>query len=403
MIPRIRQVQIQHYKSIDRAVVNLEPFTVLVGPNGAGKSNFIDALVFVQECLARSIETAWERRGGPSIPTRQYSGKPVTFGFRFLLDLAEDITADYSFEILFENFELKVVRERCSVGSEASRSASFEVTEGKFVQEIPGIRPKLSADRLALFAASALDEFRPVYDFLTSMRYYSIEPTQLRKWQPMDSGESLKADGSNASSVLIHLEQLGQHSHDERYNRLSLLLAKAVPGIQRVTTAGGGPNREAILDFIQDIGSDEPSVFLSSEMSDGTLRILGLLLAVLQPQSSSVLLIEEPEATIHPAAVELVTQILLDAAQERQVLITTHSPDILDFKELSDQQIRAVSLEHGHTVIAPLSQASRQAIRERLYTPGELLRMNELDRDLEAAHRSSQQIDLFGEVPASSR
>jgi predicted ATPase len=399
MVPRIRQIQIRNYKSIDRAVVDLEPFTVLVGPNGAGKTNFIDALAFVQECLAISIPAACERHG--SIRTRNQSPVEVTtVGIRLLLELSSEITADYSFEIQTELFTNELVRERCTILAGTASTVGFEVARGQFIREIPGIRPKLSSDRLALFAASALDEYRPIYDFLTSMRFYSIEPAQLRKLQPQDSGEVLKAEGGNAASVLHNLHQLSETTGDERYQRLCKLLARLVPGIRSVKAATG--MLEGLIIFEQDTGNGNRSLFDPFSMSDGTLRILGLLLALYQPQPPSVLLIEEPEATIHPAAVELVTQILLDAAQERQVLITTHSPDILDFKGLSDEQIRVVSMEHGHTVVTPLAKASRQAIRDRLYTPGELLRIDELASDIEAAERLSSQIDLFGETPAPS-
>ena len=378
---------------------DLEPFTALVGPNGAGKSNFIDALAFIKECLAQSIETAWERRGGSSIPTRQ-RGEPATLGLRVLIDLAAGSTADYAFEILAEDFDFAVARESCVIRDRNGGSSGFRVANGKFVQEIPGICPRISADRLALFAASALDEFRPLYDFLTSVQYYSVEPAQLRGWQKMDSGDVLKADGSNAAAVLNHLEQLGTRSQDERYKRIGRLLATVVPGIQAISPASDGTGREAMIEFLQG-KSEKKGRRLSRlwEMSDGTLRILGLLLAIYQPQAPSVLLIEEPEATIHPAAVEVVTQILLDAAQERQVLITTHSPDILDFKEIRDDQIRVVTMERGRTIIAPMSRASRQAVREHLYTPGELLESWRVEPE---GYRSrSERIPGFGSIQRS--
>src|SRR4029077_5845885 len=178
-------------------------------------------------------------------------------------------------------------------------------------------------------------------------------------------------------------------------------LATVVPGIQAISPASDGTGREAMIEFLQKVGEERPTAFASLEMSDGTLRILGLLLAIYQPQAPSVLLIEEPEATIHPAAVEVVTQILLDASQERQVLITTHSPDILDFKEIRDDQIRVVTMEQGRTIIAPMSKASRQAIREHLYTPGELLRAGELGQDVETAKRATESLEIFAN-PTSS-
>lgn len=402
MISRIRQIQIQNYKSIERAIVDLDPFTVFVGPNGAGKSNFIDALAFVQDCVSQSIETAWGRRGGAEIPTRQQENS-VLVGFRLLFDLSEQIRVDYAFEILVQGVALTVNHERCLIhGSEAGTTA-YEVTQGRFVQEIPGIRPLLSADRLALLAASAATEFRPVYEFLTSIRRYSIDPMQLRQWQKLDSGEVLKTDGSNAASVLSHLYKLSKQDQDEedRYRRLCCLLAKVVPGLLAVEPVSDGTGRDVIIQFLQELEGHEPETFSSQEMSDGALRTLGLLLALYQPHHPSVLLIEEPEANIHPAMAEVLIQVLLDAAHDQQVLITTHSPDLLDFKELSSQQIRVVSHGRGRTVIAPMALSSRQAVVDRLYTPGELLRINELDQDVDEAERASRKTELFGDAPLS--
>jgi predicted ATPase len=402
MIPRIRQVQIQNYRSFERAVVDLEPFTVLVGPNGAGKSNFIDALAFVQECVSQSIEAAWGRHGGAEIPTRQQENS-VPVGFRLLFDLSERIRVDYAFEILIQGVALTVNHERCVIhGSEAGTTA-YEVAQGRFVQEIPGIRPLLSADRLALSAASAAPEFRPVYEFLASIRRYSIDPLQLRQWQKLDSGEVLKPDGSNAASVLSHLYKLSKQDQDEedRYRRLCSLLAHVVPGLLAVEPVSDGRGSDVILQFLQKLEGYEPETFSSQVMSDGTLRTLGLLLALYQPHHPSVLLIEEPEASIHPAMAEVLTEVLLDAAYDQQVLITTHSPDLLDLKELSSQQIRVVSRGRGRTVIAPMSQGSREAVVDRLYTPGELLRINELDQDVAEGDRAAGRLDLFGDAPLS--
>ncbi len=131
-------------------------------------------------------------------------------------------------------------------------------------------------------------------------------------------------------------------------------------------------------------------------MSDGTLRVLGLLLATFQVGELSLLGIEEPEATVHPAVAELLTEVLMDAARDRQVLITTHSPDLLDFKALDDRQIRAVIMNDGRTLIAPVDAVTRQAIREHLYTPGELLRNGELQGDVESAREAARNLNLFG-------
>lgn len=394
MIPRLRQVQIKNYKNLGRVVVDLEPFTLLVGPNGAGKSNFVDALAFVQESLAHSPGRALKDRGGSRIVSQWE--REEGFGLRFRIDLAGESRADYAIEIEWLQDEYRIARERCVVWEGDRERGSFEVAGGRFVREIPGVRAQIPQDRLALLTASATEEFRPVYDFLTSMRFYDIDPEPLGLLQRADSGESLEADGSNAAAILRRIEEQEPH----RYERVCELLGLATGGIQKVRTV---EERERIaLEFHQDIGLASPGLFYGWEMSEGTLRLLALLLAVYQPANSSVIAIEEPEATVHPAMAEAVLQILLDASQDRQLLITTHSPDILDAKELSDEQIRTVTAHHGRTVISPLSRASRRAIRERLYTPGELLRADELGQDIQAAEEAAAQLDLFGELAAGA-
>jgi hypothetical protein len=85
---------------------------------------------------------------------------------------------------------------------------------------------------LALYAASATEEFRPVYDFLTAMRFYSVVPTRLRELQDPDPGLILKRDGSNAAAVLKHLTE--DKAQGQRYERLCSLLSKAVEGLRGV-------------------------------------------------------------------------------------------------------------------------------------------------------------------------
>jgi predicted ATPase len=404
MIPRIRQIQISHYKSLDRAVVDLEPFTALVGLNGAGKSNFLDALTFVRDCLSlSSIGMACGLHGGPDLFSRWRS--PQTngrLGIRLIIDLADGSSADYAFQI--ERVELsryQVVQEKCFMSRAGRPHTSFEVLGGKFLKEVPGIRPQLSSDRLALSAISAANEFKPLFDFLVEIRFYSIQPDAL-DWLGSEPSDSLDVTGKNAVAVLKTL----QDKDPEVHARIERLMAQAVAGIKGVAARElfqQHPTEFSMfsLDFSIDVGGENPVTLNARSMSAGTLRILGILLAIYQPKRPTILVIEEPEATIHPAAAEVITQVLVDAAQDRQVLITTHSPDLLDFKEIRDDQIRVVTMGQGRTIIAPMSKASRQAVREHLYTPGELLRVGELGQDIEEAQRASEGLEIFA-PPASS-
>jgi predicted ATPase len=391
--PGIRQIHIRNYKSIGKASVEVPPLCILVGPNGAGKSNFVDALSFVHDCVADSVDLAFNRRGGIAAVRRKSGGHPTHVGIRLVIDLGGGRVADYSFEVAAETGErFYIAHERCAISGLLDQPAEFEVKEGEFVRGIPGLRPRIAPDRLVLFAASAAEEFRPLFDFISGMRFYSIVPVRLRETQEPDPGSYLKRDGSNAAAILKRI----QEEKPETYERICRLLAKAVPGIERVEYRAVGKGET--LEFKQKVGAQHPWTFDALNMSDGTLRMLGLLLAVFQPGPVSAIAVEEPEATVNPAIADLLVEVLHDAAQERQVIMTTHSPDLLDNEMFDDTDLRVVTTHQHATVIAPLAEVSREAVREHLYTTGELLRVDELEPDIEKADRLASQLALFGPV-----
>ena len=205
-------------------------------------------------------------------------------------------------------------------------------------------------------------------------------------------------DGSNLASVL---GQLAQHSPSTK-QRIEEYLSKVVPGLSSVDVKQVGPKET--LEFRQQVGAKEqPWRFLASSMSDGTLRALGVLVALFQssngrPHHVPFVGIEEPEVALHPAAAGILRDCLRDASRTTQVIVTSHSPDLLDDPEIPDDWILPVVSEQGVTRIAPLDEAGRTAIRDRLYTPGELLRMNQLTPVLESVqYATSVQSELSGE------
>ena len=117
-------------------------------------------------------------------------------------------------------------------------------------------------------------------------------------------------------------------------------------------------------------------------MSHGTLRALGILLAVFQAASARpgrlpplLIGLEEPEMALHPAAASiLVLFALREGARYCQILVTSHSPDLLDNADIPAEELLAVDNHHGLTRIGPIDQPGREALRNRLFTPGELLR-----------------------------
>jgi len=323
------------------------------------------------------------------------SGPLNRIGIGLTLALEGEARADYALEIAGKPTEgFRVAHERCIVQPPTGPAYRFEIGNGEFSQPIPRLRPRVAPDRLALYAASATEEFRPVFDFLTSMHSYAIVPERLRELQKPDSAQFLESDGGNAAAVLKRVQEQQWGNNHQRLCYLLSLIAEDIIGVEHQSV---GPMET--IRFIQDVGSEHPWHFDAVNMSDGILRMLGLLLAAYQPGEVSVLAIEEPEATIHPAAAEVVIEVLIHAANKRQVLISTHSPDLLDFKELTDQQLRVVTKQQGRTLIAPVSSVGAAAIRERVFTSGKLLREDELEADPESARKAAEEVAIFGLPP----
>jgi predicted ATPase len=141
------------------------------------------------------------------------------------------------------------------------------------------------------------------------------------------------------------------------------------------------------LEFRQELGDGHPAKFFAQSMSDGTLRALGVLTAAFQQSAvgidPAVVGIEEPEAAVHPAAAAVLREALAEASESRQLLVTTHSPDLLDDPDLDPLAILAVDSQHGATRVARPDRAGLSALRDRLYTAGELLRLGQLIPDLQ--------------------
>ena len=99
--------------------------------------------------------------------------------------------------------------------------------------------------------------------------------------------------------------------------------------------------------------------------------------------------IEEPEIALHPAASGVLLDSLREASRNTQVLVTSHSPDLLDDKDVPAEWIMMVNAPQEVTTIAPVDEAGRSAIKGRLYTAGELLRLNALQPETRSRRRAT--------------
>jgi predicted ATPase len=398
----LKRVVLHNYKSIALCSVRLGALTFLVGPNGAGKSNFLDALRLVTESLNTSLEHALRERGGINEVRRRSSGHPTHFGIRLEFVLSEGMAGWFSFRVgALPKGQFEVQQEECHVlGSILGSENFYSVERGDLKDSSEKVMPPVLSDRLYLVAAAGLPAFRPVYDALSRMGFYKLNPDEIRELQPSDAGELLRRDGGNLASVLNVMARERPAAHKQVVDFLS----KVVPGVQGVTVKHLG--KKETLEFRQVVGTNEaPWRFPAENMSDGTLRALGILTALYQSFDGSgrrvpFIGIEEPEVAVHPSAAGILRDALQSAATTVQIVVTSHSPDLLDDKSVRDDWILGVANEKGETKIGPIDEAGRSAIRDRLFTAGELLRLNQLTPDSQQiAKIPAAQLELFGAGP----
>ena len=377
--PTLQRLLLRSFRSVPSAVIEFDNPTLLVGQNGAGKSNVVDAFAFLAELMSSPLSAAFDRRGGIAAVRNRRPGQshPPNIGFRVDLLSPDENTkeATYAFELrAMKNYGFEIVREQCVVtGRDGFTRWWFDRRRRTdFKSNVESLVPALEPEALALPLIGGDPRFRPVVKFLSDMRVHRIEPFVLREMQEPDSGQRLNANGSNVASVLREIQR------DSRPSRLQIiaLLEHIVPNTIDVRPKAHG--NKLALEFTQEWSDSKRIRFEAYNMSDGTLRALGLLAAVFQPMRPTVLVIEEPEATIHPGALDAVLDILQHAAAFMQVVVTTHSPDLLDAKWVKDSFLKIVSSEDGATRVSPVSLEVRTALHNHLMGAGELLRANAL-------------------------
>lgn len=399
--PFIQRVVLRNYKSIGYCDVPLRSLTYLVGHNGAGKSNFMDALHFVRDALGSSLDSALNERGGLNEVRRRSGGHPNHFAIRIDFTLPDKRMGHYIFSIgALANGGYEVQKEECVV-SGIGKGPFFRIAKGKLKDSSEQTFPSVTADRLALVAVSGLTAFRPVFDALTAMGFYNLNPRLMRELQKPQDGRLLRSAGENIASVVGHLER----GSGRQMTMIQEYLRSVAPMVHGVERKPIGPMET--IEFRQDMaGAKHPWRFLAQNMSDGTLRALGVLTALLQGNvdySPTLIGIEEPETALHPAASSALREALVRASATTQVLVTSHSPDLLDDRSIDADAVLAVVSDGGETKIAPLDHASRKVMREHLFSAGELLRMDQLAPDSESIEQQERAAnsDLFSEMPST--
>lgn len=368
-----RRLTIRNFRSIEDATVELGKFTVVVGPNGSGKSNFVDALVFLRD-LAKDAEQAVAQRGGFGSVLRRGSGRPHLQVDALLSANGNAADKDHlSYRMVARNgtsTDWRFHREHITVVTKGEAAVEVErLPSGGSIQRSSGesffeLDPRASVLALARQHSLIPAKYRsPLLD----VRRYRLDPEAMRLPKPHTEDSILHENGDNLATVVGQLRAAGE------LGSTIDVMRRVIPGLVDVRSIDAGGHD--VLEFEQKLGSGVHR-FPARAMSEGSLRALGVVIAAQQVRKGQLLVIEEPEANVHPGAAALVYDVLQEASRRGDVLITTHSPDLLDAAK--DETILVCNLVDGVTRIGPLASGQRQLVREGLFRLAELMRAEPL-------------------------
>lgn len=371
----IRELTISNFRSLGPDIhIKPGPLSILIGPNGSGKSNILDALSFVRDAVMQGLPAAITHRNGIDGVRRRSHGRP--FDVHLELEIALDGgSARYAFVITGDRLgEYRVKSETADVNIKGEIN-NFERV-GNTWQGPKGIAPRMDEQSLALTALGGTEQFKPLVDYLSGITVYSVFPDALRVPQRFDPVRPMRSHGENWVSILRELVKNEQARDD-----LIAGLNKLTGDIEdvRVTSAAG----HLIAQFKQSVPAKKGKRwFDAAQQSDGTLRVAGLITALLQKPYLPVIGIEEPELTVHPGALPMLYEYLQQASEVSQIFVTTHSPIILEVVNFDRDVIMVVNRVDGKTDVKQVEESHLEPVRKSLLSIGELFVSGDLQLSL---------------------
>jgi predicted ATPase len=331
--------------------VRLQNRVFIIGPNASGKSNLLDAFRFLHDLVALGggFEEAITRRGGVSklrsLAARRYPDVAVGVA---LGDPGQK-QPEWEYEIAFTQDN----RQRPFIKRETVKKAGQELLSR------PNAEDRADDERLHqsyIEQVNVNKEFRPLADFLRTVRYVHLVPQLVRETERYIG----KGQDPFGSDFLEQIATAPEKTRASRLRKIGNALKVAVPQLQQLEfyrdPANGTPHLRGKYEHWRPLGAWQTE----GQFSDGTLRLLGLLWAVLD--RSGPLLLEEPELNLHPEVVRYLPQMFATMQRRagRQVIISTHSADLLQDEGIGLDEVLLLKPQDEGTAVA-LAQAIQDA------------------------------------------
>lgn len=346
---RILRLYLENWRNFTKVDVALQYRVFIAGPNASGKSNLLDAVRFLQDIasVGGGLQNAVQKnRNGVSkircLAARRYSDLVLEIGIG-----EEPDRPEWTYRIAFNQDN----RSRPVLKEEIVRQ------EGQEIVHRPDREDQADPERLTqtyLEQVNANAKFRPVAEFLGSVRYLHVVPQLIRDQERYFQRGHPPRDPFG-SDFLEQIATTPEKTQRSRLNRIREALAVAVPQLKELDLKRdevGIPHLEGRFEHWRPKAGWQRE----DQFSDGTLRLMGLLWAVLD--GSGPLLLEEPELSLHPEVVRFVPQMLWRVVRRRrrQILLTTHSPELLSDEGIAPDEVLLLQPSREGTKVEAASE-----------------------------------------------
>jgi predicted ATPase len=313
---RFRKLRLKNWKNFeDTGEIEILDRLFLVGPNASGKSNFLDAFRFLRDLVA-SFQEAVARRGGVGAIRCLAAQRYPDIELRAELEAQDG--KRWTYEVAFnQDKQRRPLLKR-----------EFVALNGGTLLDRPNDDDRADPERLTqthLEQVNVNREFRDLATFFASIHYLHIVPQLVR-----EPGHLVdQTHDPFGGDFLEQVAKTPEKARQSRLGRIKAALQVAIPQLQEIELwrdVLGMPHLRGKYEHWRAQGAWQTE----GQFSDGTLRLMGILWAVMDGQGP--LLLEEPELSLHPGVVRVLPQMLARAQRRtgRQVFLSTHSPDLLN-------------------------------------------------------------------------
>lgn len=374
----ISQIKLENWKSFSSATLHIDPITVLIGTNASGKSNALDALLFLQRVSTGSSLSAALAGDGFQGALRGGMEWAVlrphdTFAIGVVCRVNESLEYHYRIECVIRGNACELVseqldRQRYRLGRDGQRGKpaghvqlictdASDPAQATLVARLyngkQGTRRSLGRSMAVLFQLFGQELNQDVEAGVSCVAgdvkgIFVLDPipSHMRGYVPL--AEGLEPDGSNMAGVLAALPKVEQKKVEKTLTSYATRLPER--DIRKVYAETVGKFKSDAMLYCNEAwqeGSEVTSVDARG-MSDGTLRLLAILTALLTRPEHSLLVIEEVDNGLHPSRAKLLLSMLREVGELRHVdvLLTTHNPALLD--AMGPGMVPFITLVHRH-------------------------------------------------------